>query len=450
MRRLALTVLALGAMAAPAHAAPVRLVAAGDIACQPGSSTSTTNCQYAATQAAVQSLAPDVVAALGDNQYDSGWLSEYNAVFDGSWGQFKPLIRPVPGNHEYAPDEADPSKRTATGYFDYFGTAAAGEPGKGWYSYDLGDWHVVALNSNCSSPGVAFPIDCTTPSEQVTWLRQDLAANGADRCVLAYWHHPRFASGSNGNGNDVTSLQNGPFWQALYDAGADVIINGHDHDYERFGPQDPSGAADALRGIREFVVGTGGDDLRPLSVQQANSEVFSDQAFGVLELVLDTSGYSWRFHAAAGPDPSFTDSGSGLCHHPKTVAPPPAPPADPAPTPTPPPSPPAQPAARPVAPRALGRRTTCRRRRCTTTGTVTPPSGVSRAQACRGRVRVTITRGRRRLSLRTATLTSRCAFRSRSALLRVRPGTRVRVDVRFLGHTILRPRSAARQVVRVR
>ena len=197
---------------------------------------------------------------------------------------------PSAGNHEY-------NTAGATGYYGYFGTAA-GDPAKGYYSYDLGDWHIVVLNSNISF------IDA---SAQLTWLSADLSAS-TKSCTLAYWHHPRFSSGS-GHGNNA-AMQ--PFWDALYAADADVVLNGHDHDYERFAPQTPTGVADSQRGIREFVVGTGGRALYALGTLRANSQMFNASTFGVLKLTLSAGTYSWQFIPVAGQ--TFTDSGTASCH----------------------------------------------------------------------------------------------------------------------------------------
>jgi len=186
-------------------------------------------------------------------------------------------------------------------YFSYFG-AAAGDPKTGYYSYELGSWHIVALNSECEAIG-----GCDTGSTQEKWLRADLAAHPA-ACTLAYFHKPLFSSG--GKHGDDPSVK--PLWQALYDANADVVIGGHDHDYERFAPQDPDGEADAKRGIREFVAGTGGKNHRPFETPHANSEVRDATAFGVLKLTLKRDGYDWQFLPEAGK--TFTDSGSGTCH----------------------------------------------------------------------------------------------------------------------------------------
>jgi hypothetical protein len=233
------------------------------------------------------------VLLLGDIQYENGARSKFDASYDRSWGRVKSITKPAPGNHEYQSGNAD-------GYYQYFGPAA-GDPAKGYYSYDLGGWHVVALNSNCSFVG-----GCGAGSPQELWLRSDLAAHSAAACTLAYWHHPRFSSGSHGSDSTYTA-----FWQALYDANADLVLVGHDHDYERFAPQTPSGALDLARGIRQIVAGSGGKELRTFPTVRPNSEVRDASSLGVLELTLGASAYEWRFRAAVG---SFTDTGSASCH----------------------------------------------------------------------------------------------------------------------------------------
>jgi acid phosphatase type 7 len=233
------------------------------------------------------------VVTLGDNAYDSGTATEFANCFDPTWGRSKGRMRPAVGNHEYI-------TAGASGYFGYSG-AVAGDAKKGYYSYDLGTWHVIALNSNCSQVG-----GCQAGSAQEQWLRADLAAH-PNACTLAYWHHPRFSSGEHGN---TTAVQ--PLWQALYDANADVMLAGHDHDYERFAPQSPTGAVDLARGLREFVVGTGGKSHYGIAAPIANSETHNDDTFGVLKLTLHPNSYDWTFIPEAGK--SFTDAGSTTCH----------------------------------------------------------------------------------------------------------------------------------------
>ena len=236
---------------------------------------------------------PGTVMVVGDLAYPDGSKENFTC-YDKTWGRAKSRTRPAPGNHEFHAAGATP-------YFDYFGSAA-GDPKTGYYSYELGTWHIIVLNSECKDVG-----GCEAGSPQEKWLRVDLAAHPAV-CTLAYWHKPLFSSGS-AHGNDLTVQ---PLWQALYDANADVIVGGHDHDYERFAPQTPEGAADSQRGIREFVVGTGGKNHRPFGEAKPNSELRDATAFGVLKLTLKPGAYDWQFIPEAGK--SFTDSGSGTCH----------------------------------------------------------------------------------------------------------------------------------------
>ena len=260
------------------------LVGAGDI----GTSDSSTE----ATAKLVRSIAGTVFTA-GDNAYESGTYEEFMSRYDPTWGTEKARTKPSVGNHEY---EISP----ASGYFDYFG-AAAGARDKGYYSYDLGEWHIISLNSMCEEVG-----GCGATSPMVRWLRQDLASN-PEACTLAYFHHPLFSSGEHGN---QTKMR--PTWDVLYAKGADVVINGHDHDYERFAPQSPSGKLDTAKGIREFVVGTGGAGLRPFGTIEAHSEVRKANTYGVLKLTLHPESYEWKFVPVAGE--SFTDSGTDKCH----------------------------------------------------------------------------------------------------------------------------------------
>jgi hypothetical protein len=264
------------------------LVGAGDIA----------SCDdLAGAQATAKLLdsIPGTVFAVGDLAYPDGSDEQFANCYGLTWGRFKDRTRPAPGNHEYHRDGA-------SGYVRYFG-ATAGDPKKGYYSYDLGEWHIVVLNSECAEVG-----GCGTGSAQEQWLRQDLTAHPA-KCTLAYWHKPLFSSGAkHGNDPEVKAL-----WNALYAANADLVINGHDHDYERFAPQDPSGNLDPQRGIREFVVGTGGKNShRSFASPKPNSEVRQADTFGVLKLTLHPMSYDWEFVPEAGK--TFTDSGTGTCH----------------------------------------------------------------------------------------------------------------------------------------
>ncbi|MEP7378988.1 MAG: LamG-like jellyroll fold domain-containing protein, partial [Chloroflexota bacterium] len=265
--------------------ASVTVSAAGDIA-----SCSSTGDE--ATAALLSTISGDVLA-LGDNVYESGTLTEFNNCYNPTWGQAKARTHPAPGNHEYG-------TANAAGYFSYFGSAA-GSPSLGYYSYNYGTWHIVVLNSNCAN------VSCAAGSTQEQWLRADLAAS-SNQCTLAFWHHPRFSSG-NSHGNNT---ETGPLFQALYDYNADVALAGHEHNYERFAPQTPSAAADPLRGIREFVVGTGGRSHYGFGSLQPNSQVRNADTYGVLKLNLKPGGYDWEFMPEAGK--TFTDSGSDVCH----------------------------------------------------------------------------------------------------------------------------------------
>ena len=232
------------------------------------------------------------VLVLGDIQYEDGSYEKFLESYDPAWGRVKGITRPTPGNHEYETDDAE-------GYFRYFGRRA-GDPTRGYYSFDLAGWHIVSLNSNCEQIG-----GCGPGSRQLRWLRADLAAHRS-ACTLAYWHHPRFSSGE--HGSDPTYVA---FWRALYNANADVVLVGHDHDYERFAPQRADGVRDQRRGLRGFVVGTGGKNLRTFTKVRANSESRDVTTFGVLELTLGSDAYAWRFRPAVG---TFTDAGSARCH----------------------------------------------------------------------------------------------------------------------------------------
>jgi acid phosphatase type 7 len=230
-----------------------------------------------------------IALTLGDNQYPDGLLADYLAFYDPTWGQFKSKTRPVPGNHEY-------QTPVAAGYFDYFGSLARPR-GTSYYSFDLGGWHLVALDSNISR---------AAGSPQEEWLRADLEATNKP-CILAFWHHPRFSSGTHHGGD--TSV--GPFWNALYEAGTDVILNGHEHNYERFGRQDPNARASAA-GIRQFVVGTGGASHYGFGAPDPNSQFREASTFGVLKLTLHPSSYEWEFVSSAG---EVVDSGGpDACH----------------------------------------------------------------------------------------------------------------------------------------
>jgi 3',5'-cyclic AMP phosphodiesterase CpdA len=261
------------------------LVGAGDIARCDGTDDE-------ATAALLEEL-PGMVFTLGDNAYDSGTTSQFAKCYAPSWGRVLDRTAfAVAGNHDYRTPSAAPFKA-------YFGSAGARD-GETWFSQDVGAWHVIVLDANCDKVG-----GCGTDSPQGRWLAADLAASQA-RCTLAMWHQPRFSSGEHGNDADVA-----PFWRLLYAAGADLVLNGHDHDYERFGPQDPRGRADPARGIVEMVVGTGGAVLREFATDEPNAIVRSSLAHGVLVLTLHPAGWDFRFVSTDG---SFSDQGSGTCH----------------------------------------------------------------------------------------------------------------------------------------
>jgi hypothetical protein len=262
------------------------LVGAGDIAdCRDLSGAE-------ATAKLVEQI-PGTVMAVGDLAYPDGSAENFKC-YDKTWGRFKDRTRPAPGNHEFHSVGGTP-------YFEYFG-AAAGDSKTGYYSYDLGAWHIISLNSECEAVG-----GCEAGSPQEKWLSADLAAHPV-ACTLAYWHKPRFSTGS-AHGDDPSVK---PLWVELYEANADVIIGGHDHNYERFAPQTPDGAADPKRGIREFVIGSGGKNLRPFRDAEKNTEARDNTAFGVLKLTLRPHSYDWQFIPQEGK--TFTDSGSGQCH----------------------------------------------------------------------------------------------------------------------------------------
>jgi len=271
---------------APSTEPTAVLVGAGDIAdCRDLSGAEAT--------AKLLDEIPGTVMAVGDLAYPDGTKENFQC-YDKTWGRARARTRPAPGNHEF-------HSAAATPYFDYFG-AAAGDSKNGYYSYELGAWHIIVLNSECVAVG-----GCEAGSPQEKWLRADLSFHPV-ACTLAYWHKPRFSSGG-AHGDDLLVK---PLWNALYDANADVIIGGHDHDYERFAPQTPDGVADSKRGIREFVVGTGGKNLRPFHDPDPNTESRDNTAFGVLKLTLKPHSYDWQF--IPQPGKSFTDSGTDECN----------------------------------------------------------------------------------------------------------------------------------------
>ncbi len=298
------------------------IAAAGDIACDPSNSNfnggngATNSCRQKYTSDLLVGANLAAVLDLGDNQYYCGGYQAFLQSYDPSWGRVKSITYPAVGNHEYLTSggtDCNPANAGAAGYFNYFG-AAAGQPGHGYYSYDIGTWHLIALNSNCGDAG-----GCGATSPQGTWLANDLNTH-ANFCTLAYWHIPLFSSGGRANNNSKT------FWQLLYDNNADLILSAHDHTYERFAPQTPSGTLDTSRGIREFIVGSGGANHTSFVTIAANSEVRNASTFGVLEITLHPTSYDWQFVPEAGQ--TFTDSGTTACHGPSSDTTPPTAPAN--------------------------------------------------------------------------------------------------------------------------
>jgi hypothetical protein len=277
---------------ATASASEAVLVGAGDIArnCIAGDDLKRSE----ATAALLDTIPGDVFAA-GDLAYDDGTAEQFNQCYEATWGRHKERTRPVPGNHDY-------HTPNGSGYHGYFG-AAAGEPGQGWYSFELGAWHVIVLNSNCSDVGGCGPGDA-----QYEWLQNDLAANSGKTCTAALWHHPVFTAGP--HEDDEGGVR--PLLQLLYDTNADLVVTAHDHYYQRWAPMDPVGRIDNSRGLREFVVGTGGKGLYTPERSPANMEVENHDTYGVLKLTLHTGSYGWEFVPVAGQ--TFTDSGTQACH----------------------------------------------------------------------------------------------------------------------------------------
>lgn len=297
-----LIALACWAPASAAEARPHTIAAAGDIACDSRASSfngglgTADNCRQAATSDLLVARRYDAVLPLGDTQYRNGELEQFLASYDPSWGRVKSITRPVVGNHEY-------NVAGAAGYFDYFNgigvrSGPAGSRRRGYYSFDLGSWHLVALNSNCRE------VACGPSSKQSRWLRRDLRRS-RKRCLLAYWHHPRFSSGGQGS-----STRTAAFWARLQRAGADLVLSGHDHGYERFAPKRSGGGIDRRDGIRQFVVGTGGKEVLPFGRRRRGSRA-ALSAFGVLRLRLGRAAYDWEFESERA---EILDSGSNRCN----------------------------------------------------------------------------------------------------------------------------------------
>jgi hypothetical protein len=283
---------------ATAAAADPLIAAAGDIACDPSSSNfrngngTSSSCKQKATSDLILSEPVDAVLALGDNQYQCGGYQAYLQSFDPAWGRFKAKIHPVPGDNEYETRGTDCASGAA-GYFRYFG-AAAGDS-RGDYAWTLGGWRLIALNAECGHAG-----GCGSSSPQATFLKSQL---GLAQCTLAYWHQPYYK----GTSRPASSYK--AFWDILYSGNADVVLNGHLHNYSRFAPQDAGGHVDAARGVRQFIVGTGGRSL--FSLDGTHNVEKTSKAYGVLELRLHPTSYNWSFVNTAG---TVLDSGTADCH----------------------------------------------------------------------------------------------------------------------------------------
>jgi len=264
------------------------VVAAGDIAQCYGAPAAQSG---AARTAALIGSQDGLVLTMGDNAYEDGTPAEFANCFHPTWGAFKDRIRPAPGNHDYL-------TAGAAGYFGYFG-AQAGPAGRGYYSFDYGGWHFISLDSE---------IDVSAQSAQYRWLQSDLAQSSSTLCTIVYWHRPAFNSGAKyGSAMDMR-----PFFDLLYAGGAEMVLSGHDHIYERFAPQRADGTADAARGVRQFIVATGGHELNEIGAPLANSEVRYNASWGVLRLTLGQGTYSWQFVRVG--DGAVIDAGSGTCH----------------------------------------------------------------------------------------------------------------------------------------
>ncbi len=353
---------------APTGRAPV-LAAVGDIACQPGSPVekekqtdvcdttgqgdTTRNAAQTATANQIEDMQPNLVAILGDEQYQVGRYEDFMGSFDHTYGAFKFLQRPTPGNHEFYTSHGETGVG-GYGYFDYYngyqlntdgtpvthgfttGTGTGftqpqprpagqagsfGSTGDGWYSYNLGGWHLISLNVECAvEPGGCSPTGSWFASE-TRWLAQDLDANRA-RCTLAYWHQPTFsATNTPSTAGSAEGQTADAWWKLLYAHHADLVLNGHDHVYARFTPMNPSGVADPRRGVREFIIGTGGESLDTVIPTTPNLEAYTDQFYGTMKLTLRRGGYAWDYESAlrsptapSRTPASYSDAGSASCH----------------------------------------------------------------------------------------------------------------------------------------
>jgi hypothetical protein len=339
------------------------LAAVGDIACQPppplekekstdvcGSPTLGGMAAEAATANQIENEHPDLVALLGDEQYQVGRYEDFTGSFDKTYGAFKFLQRPSPGNHEFYLSHGETGDN-GIGYYDYYNgielngdgsqqtttlqnqtgvtgsftqpvprtDGQAGEIGRGWYSYNLGDWHLISLNAECLDPSDGCPAGSNWLAAETQWLASDLASDHAS-CTLAYWHQPAFSPTETTLSADGTATK--AWWPLLYQHGVDIVLNGHDHVYARYAPMDPNGNLDPLRGIREFIVGTGGESLDTLTTTASSADVraSTDKYYGTMTLRLNPHSYQWDFEsalaAAGAPTPTYSDTGSGQCHGP--------------------------------------------------------------------------------------------------------------------------------------
>jgi hypothetical protein len=281
---------------------PKTVVAVGDIVCDPADAAiSDSKCQMEKTYELAAGQKPSAVLALGDLQYNNGTFDKFQAAYSKSWGQLKEITYPAAGNHEYG-------TTGASGYFDYFNgvdssTGRAGDRSSGYYSFNLGFWHAISLNANCEKVG-----GCSEGSAQYQWLKKDLENNKTRRCTLAFWHQPHFSSGPHG-AEAADTARSVPFWDLLYANHADLVLNGHDHLYERFSKQDPNGKT-TTTGLRQFTVGTGGGSLYSVSKPIANSEK-TFIGFGILTLKLYKQAYQWAFLSTQN---QIIDSGTERCN----------------------------------------------------------------------------------------------------------------------------------------
>jgi hypothetical protein len=279
----------------------------GDVACDPtdasfnGGAGTTGHCHQRSTAALIGQINPAALLMVGDGQYNAGSIENYTAVYDPTWGQFKGITKPTPGNHDFG-------RAGANGYFKYFGDLATPlQPGcrsacNGYYSFDVGAWHIVNINAECAY--MTGGAGCAAGSAQDRWLEADLAAH-PNLCTLVFGHRPRWSS------NSFASPDVAPLVDDMYAAGVDLYIAGHAHSYERFASQNPAGQADAA-GVRQFVVGTGGNNYSGFGTVVANSQVRKTSVFGVMSLTLHAGSYDWRF--VADPSTPYSDAGSGTCH----------------------------------------------------------------------------------------------------------------------------------------